>query len=281
VCTEGISGDWGKGWSEAKDKWYRWQAHGRAVRDVMVDGELEEERGELASWVGHGARELNMLEVCESMYVEALAMWRRALPEDHPLIASSLNNLALLYYEQGRYEEAEAMYAEALAMWRRALPEDHPDIATSLNNLAVMYRGQELYDKAEPLSREALAMRKRSLPAGHPNIGGSLWGLALLNELKGYHAEALTLFEEVHAIWLAAYGPEYAYANLSTQVVTDKIGKMRQLIGVEADNELDEDDLQATLTTLQEMGFTDDVLNLQAIETHGNNIDAIMGALLG
>jgi hypothetical protein len=49
----------------------------------------------------------------------------------------------------------------------------------------------------------------------------------------------------------------------------------------EVDNELDEDDLQATLTTLQEMGFTDDVMNLQAIETHGNNIDAIMGALLG
>ena len=52
-------------------------------------------------------------------------------------------------------------------------------------------------------------------------------------------------------------------------------------MGVEVDNELDEDDLQATLTTLQEMGFTDDVLNLQAIETHGNNIEAIMGALLG
>ena len=45
-------------------------------------------------------------------------------------------------------------------------------------------------------------------------------------------------------------------------------------------NELDEDDLQATLTR-QEMGFADGVLNLQAIETHGNNIDAIMGALLG
>ena len=43
VCTEGISGDWRKGWNEAKDKWYRWQAHGRAVRDVMVEGELEEE----------------------------------------------------------------------------------------------------------------------------------------------------------------------------------------------------------------------------------------------
>jgi hypothetical protein len=32
--------------------------------------------------------------------------------------------------------------------------------------------------------------------------------------------------------------------------------------------------------TLQEMRFTDDVVNFQAIETHGNNIDAIMGELL-
>ena len=97
VCTEGISGDWQQGWSEAKDKWYRWQAHGRAVRDVMMDGELEKERGNLADVVGKGAWELNMLEVCEAMYVEALAMLRRALPEGHPSIALSLWDLALLY----------------------------------------------------------------------------------------------------------------------------------------------------------------------------------------
>ena len=76
----------------------------------------------------------------------------------------------------------------------------------------------------------ALAMRKRSLPAGHPQIRDSLWGLALLNELKGCHAEALTLFEEVYFICLAACGPDHE----DTRDAVDKIGKMRQLIDAEA-----------------------------------------------
>jgi tetratricopeptide (TPR) repeat protein len=200
VCTEGISGDWGKGWSEAKDKWYRWQAHGRAVRDVMMDGELEEERGRLANVVGYGARELNMLEVCEAMYVEALAMMRRALPEDHPDIATSLNNLALLYDGQRRYEEAEAMNVEALAMRRRALPEDHPDIATSLNNLAGLYDEQRRYKEAEAMYEEALAMWRRALPEDHPDIATSLNCLAMLYKEQGRHEEAEAMYVEALAM---------------------------------------------------------------------------------
>jgi Tetratricopeptide repeat len=40
-----------------------------------------------------------------------------------------LNNLAVLYYEQGRYSEAEPLYRDALAMRQRLLGEEHPDIA--------------------------------------------------------------------------------------------------------------------------------------------------------
>jgi tetratricopeptide (TPR) repeat protein len=85
-------------------------------------------------------------------------MKRRALPEDHPDIAMSLNNLALLYKGQRRYEKAEAMMVEALAMKRRALPEDHPDIAVSLFNLALMYKTMKQYEKALPMLEEAHAI---------------------------------------------------------------------------------------------------------------------------
>ena len=92
------------------------------------------------------------------MYVEALAMVRRALPEDHPDIAQSLNNLALLHKGQRRYKEAEPVYVEALAMRRRALPEGHPDIALSLWNLALMYKTMKQYEKALPMVEEAHAI---------------------------------------------------------------------------------------------------------------------------
>ncbi len=53
-------------------------------------------------------------------------------------MATSLNNLAVLYKAQGKYAEAEPLYKRALRIDERALGPDHPDVATDLNNLAVL-----------------------------------------------------------------------------------------------------------------------------------------------
>ena len=78
---------------------------------------------------------------------------------DHPDMATSLNNLAMLYNKQGKYDEAEPLYQRALAINEKVLGPDHPDTATSLNNLAALYNNQGKYDEAEPLYQRALAIR--------------------------------------------------------------------------------------------------------------------------
>ncbi|ELS00107.1 tetratricopeptide repeat protein, partial [Gloeocapsa sp. PCC 73106] len=55
----------------------------------------------------------------EPLYSEALEMRRRMFSGDQPDVANSLNNLAGLYYSQGRYSEAESPLTEALEMRRR------------------------------------------------------------------------------------------------------------------------------------------------------------------
>ena len=62
-----------------------------------------------------------------------------------------LNNLALLYRDQGRYAEAEPYYKRSLAISEKALGSEHPDVGTSLNNLAALYANQGRYAEAEPL----------------------------------------------------------------------------------------------------------------------------------
>ncbi len=79
------------------------------------------------------------------------------LGEDHPDTLASLNNLALLYKKQGRYEEAEPLHIQALEKCRAVLGEDHPDTLGSLNNLAALYGSQGRYAEAEPLYVQALA----------------------------------------------------------------------------------------------------------------------------
>ena len=43
----------------------------------------------------------------EPLFKRALAIREKALGKDHPDVATSLNNLALLYDSQGKYAEAE------------------------------------------------------------------------------------------------------------------------------------------------------------------------------
>ena len=98
--------------------------------------------------------------------VQALAGdLEKALGPDHPDVATSLNNLALLYDNQGRYADAEPLYKRSLAISRKALGPDHPDVATSLNNLAELYEPKV----AMPMPSRCTSARwryekKRSVP---------------------------------------------------------------------------------------------------------------------
>ena len=59
----------------------------------------------------------------------ALAIREKALGPDHPGVAESLNNLAVLYQGQGRYVDAEPLYKRSLAIREKALGPNHPDVA--------------------------------------------------------------------------------------------------------------------------------------------------------
>jgi len=73
------------------------------------------------------------------------------LGEEHPDTARNFNDLALLYYKQGRYAEAQSLFERALAISQRVLGEEHPDTARNLNNLALLYQGQGRYAEAQSL----------------------------------------------------------------------------------------------------------------------------------
>jgi tetratricopeptide (TPR) repeat protein len=130
----------------------------------------------------------------EPLFLQALEINRRSLPEDHPSLAIDLSNLALLYQSQGRYSEAEPLYLQAVEIDRRSLPEEHPILATRLNNLAQLYESQGRYSEAEPLYLQALEINRRSLPEDHPSLAAHLNNLALLYQSQGRYSEAEPLY---------------------------------------------------------------------------------------
>lgn len=54
-------------------------------------------------------------------------------------MARPLNNLAILYYRQGRYAEAELLYQRALQIGEQQLGLKHTQVGDTLNNLAELY----------------------------------------------------------------------------------------------------------------------------------------------
>ena len=83
------------------------------------------------------------------------------LGPDHPSVAATLNNLALLYWAQGRYAEAEPLLKRALAIFEKALGPEHPNVAQSLENYAVLLRKTGRGAEAEKMEVRAKSMRTK------------------------------------------------------------------------------------------------------------------------
>jgi CHAT domain-containing protein/tetratricopeptide (TPR) repeat protein len=128
---------------------------------------------------------------------------------NHPNYGAALNNLALVYRDQGKYAEAEGLYKRALAIREQALGADHPDVAQTLNNLALVYGDQSKYAEAEGLHKRALAIREQALGADHPDVAQTLNNLANLYRNQGKYAEAEGLYKRALAIREQARGADH------------------------------------------------------------------------
>jgi CHAT domain-containing protein/Tfp pilus assembly protein PilF len=146
---------------------------------------------------------------------KVLALRESVLGLEHPDVATSLNNLALLYNAQGLYEKAEPLFKRALAINEKALGSEHLDVALSLNNLAGLYNAQGLYEKAEPLYKRALAINEKALGSDHPSVAANLNNLASLYYAQGLYEKAEPLYKRALAINEKALGSEHPNVALS------------------------------------------------------------------
>ena len=89
------------------------------------------------------------------MWKSALQLAERFGPDDGRLVIS-LNNLAELYQNQGKYSDAELYQKRALALLEKRFGSEHALVAQSLNSLAKLYWTQAKYAEAEPLTGKLL-----------------------------------------------------------------------------------------------------------------------------
>jgi CHAT domain-containing protein/tetratricopeptide (TPR) repeat protein len=186
----------------------------------------------------------------ESLQQRVVAIHEKTLGLENPQTATSLSNLANVYYLQGKFGDAERIHRRVLAIREKILGPDHPDTATSLNNLAnvlfeqgkdeqrslaerraIASAGQQVQSLSivESLYRRALAIQEKSLGPNHPSVATTLNNLAALLDQEGRFSESEPLQRRALAILENSLGPLHPQtaATLTTLAVSlDRQGKI-------------------------------------------------------
>jgi tetratricopeptide (TPR) repeat protein len=141
----------------------------KAMQQYKQAVALEEENPDYLLAAGNMARTLADYAQAQ-IWLERLVTIREAEENNAAQLVVAQNELAYVYYQQGKDQQTEALLQRALVLSENMLGKDHPDLAPSLTNLAGLYSKQGRYKEAEPLLQRALSILKEKLPARHPDL---------------------------------------------------------------------------------------------------------------
>src|SRR6185436_15894235 len=108
----------------------------------------------------------------ERLFLEVIETFRDSLGPRHPMVATGLQNLAMIRRDRGDTADAERLLREAVAIRRWILGQTALDNQTLLADI-VARAGRP--DEAEALLREAVAVMERTR---HPRVDVPLARLA-------------------------------------------------------------------------------------------------------
>ena len=159
---------------------------------------------------------------------KALLIQQKILPENHPSIASSYNNIGIVYQQQGKYAQAIENYQKSLEIKERCFPENHPYIALSYNNIGLVYAKQEKYAFAQVNFQKALAIFKKTLSEKHPYIALCYYNIGLVHFCRGEYRKAYDYVKKAYEIYRLELGDKHPKTQESLQVLKDTEQKLKE-----------------------------------------------------
>jgi tetratricopeptide (TPR) repeat protein len=122
-------------------------------------------------------------------------------------------DLAYLYKNQGRLDEAERMCLSGLELQEKVYHEDHPYVAYTLRILSEIYRRQGRYRQARSRLERALGIMHSVCPNDDQQSAPFEVDMGRLLAERGCLAEAEAHFEKAIAVIEGSYGPEHLYTT--------------------------------------------------------------------
>lgn len=134
--------------------------------------------------------------LAEESYRRAAEISTSVFGAESDFHARDLNDLALVYQDQGRYDEAMETHEDALRIAEKANGKEHRYYATYLNNLAKVYATLGRDDDAIEKLEEALQIAEKTIGKEHPDYAIHLNDLGLVYANQGRYDEAIKKYAE-------------------------------------------------------------------------------------
>ncbi|KAF3112319.1 hypothetical protein TWF706_010906 [Orbilia oligospora] len=134
---------------------------------------------------------LNPEEIFNNLWENDLLEQLETLSKNHPSTLSTVNNIALIFSNQSKYDKAIQWYNRALASRKKALGKDHPSTLSTVNNIAAIFNKQSKYNKVMQWYDRALTSREKALDKNHPLTLNTVHNIALVFDNQDKYDKAI------------------------------------------------------------------------------------------
>jgi serine/threonine-protein kinase len=190
------------------------EARGRSItaREILERGAREIEyglqgqpltRARLMDTIGTVYRKLGLYGDSEPLLESAKEIRTQEVEADNPLIAESLQSLAMLYESQGKFDEAKDLAQQSMDLREAELGAGDPAVAENLRLLGKLLNREGKLEESESLFRRALEICEKAFGTDHVDVAESLQTLGVacyylnrFDEAEGYYKRALSIREQ-------------------------------------------------------------------------------------
>ena len=158
---------------------------------------------------GAAYRKAGLYPQAEKPLAQALSIRRRILGSEHPSVAVSLQQLALLRTALGQYDQAETLLAQAISIRETSEESDRLANVANLNLLSSLRARLAHHEAAVSLAQRVLTLREDELGSKHPDVATSLTKLATLYTNTCAYLKAKPLLQHALTIREETLGPNH------------------------------------------------------------------------
>jgi serine/threonine protein kinase len=172
----------------------------RSVDGLGTSPERAVEASETMEELAGNRVRLGDLTSADSLYREAVAIRRRALGDNHPLVARALENQSEFLMHAGKVDQTLEVLQQVLAIRQRGLGPESAPVGRTWVALGPVYAKANRFGESETAFETGIGILRKRLGDHHPDIASALKDYADLRVRQNKLADAEKLAREALAI---------------------------------------------------------------------------------